>query len=233
MRGNAALGLACLMVLAGGCGGVSFHVGDPAAEPSSDAADGEAPRAKAVASREETAVQDALQYVAAQRVSYKISSADLLEITVYQEGDLNRKVRVSPNGVITFPLVGKVQVAGLSVPQAEQAVTEKLRRYVIDPQVSIFITDYGNKQVYVLGEVKKPGSYPLPTEAALTVIEAITLAGGFTEYAAVDRTRVIRKSPGGTQNFAIEVTEITKRGDKSKDIQLLTNDVVFVPESFF
>jgi len=151
----------------------------------------------------------------------------------YQEKDLERKVRVSPDGVITMPLAGSVKVAGLGVVEAEQALTERLKRFLIAPQVSIFIAEYGNKQVYVLGEVAKPGSYPLPTEAGLTVIEAITLAGGFSQYAAPDKTRIIRKKPGGSSNIPIDISAVTKRGDKSKDLQLEPNDVVYVPESVF
>ncbi|HBL18754.1 MAG: hypothetical protein A2X36_05170 [Elusimicrobia bacterium GWA2_69_24] len=191
------------------------------------------PGKPAVLANEEAKIQEVLHYVDTQQQGYRISSADLLQITVYQEEALGRKVRVSPEGIITFPLAGKVQVAGLSVADAEAAVIEKLKRYVIDPQVSIFIEDYGNKQVYVLGEVKKPGSYPLPTEAPLSVIEAITLAGGFTEYAAVDRTRVIRKSKGTSDILPIAVSAIMKGGDKSKDVQLKPNDVVYVPETYF
>jgi len=181
---------------------------------------------------EEAALQSALQYVESQQHSYKISPADLIEITVYQEAELNRQVRVSPEGIVTFPLIGQVKLSGLGVPEAEQALRERLKKFLIDPQVSVFIKEYGNKQVYVLGEVAKPGSIPLPTEAPLSVIEAVTLAGGFTQYAAVDRTRVIRKTQGQSRTLLIEVSAIMK-GDKSKDIPLVTNDVIYVPESFF
>lgn len=214
-----------------GCGGISFNVGgggDPVARRSTPAPTSPRP------DKEEAAIRNALQFVESQEISYQISPAELLEITVYQEPDLNRQVRVSPEGTITLPLAGMVKVGGLSVADAEQAVRDKLKRFVINPQVSVFIKEYGNKQVYVLGQVKNPGAYPLPTEAPLTVIEAITLAGGFTEYAAMDRTRVIRKGSGGvSQAFMIKVSAIMKHGDKSKDIELKTNDVIFVPESFF
>lgn len=222
-------------LLLSGCMGLSVQLGDsrpgggdrtpvPAAAP-------DAPKDKPAS--EEAALASVLETVEKDRATYRIGPADLLEISVYQEKDLERKVRVSPDGVITMPLAGTVKVAGLGVADAEKAVTERLRRYLIAPQVSIFIAEYGNKQVYVLGEVAKPGSYPLPTEAGLTVIEAITLAGGFSQYAAPDRTRVIRKRPGGSANIPIDVSAVTKRGDKSKDIPLEPNDVVFVPESVF
>lgn len=227
-----AVPLGALLSLAfAGCGGISFNVGgggDPVARRSTPAPASPRP------DKEEAAIRNALHFVESQKISYRISPAELLEITVYQEPDLDRQVRVSPDGTITLPLTGTVKVGGLSVADAEKAVRDKLNRFVINPQVSVFIKEYGNKQVYVLGQVKNPGSYPLPTEAPLTVIEAITLAGGFTDYASIDRTRVIRKGSGGvSQAFMIEVSAIMKHGDKSKDIELKTNDVIFVPERFF
>jgi len=228
-------------LLLAGCGGVAFQVGDPTLKETPTE---QAPKTTAkkptpkkappkLVHKEAEAIETALQFVAKQKHSYRIGGADLLQITVYQEEDLGRKVRVSPEGEITFPLIGRVTVLGLSVASAEEALTKRLTRFLINPQVSIFIEDYGNKTIYVLGEVKKPGSYPLPTEAPLSVLEAITLAGGFTEYASVDRTRIIRKGKMGKQTINIEISEITKKGDKSKDIPLKPNDVVFIPESFF
>lgn len=248
---------ACLLLLAGsGC--VSFQIPHPegtetrppsasAPEAPGPAAEAPGPASTETASpaaartshpnartdKEEAAIQSALQFVQQKQGSYKISPADLIEVTVYQEKDLDRKVRVSPEGTITFPLVGQVEVGGLSVAQAESAILAKLKRFLLDPQVTVFISEYGNKQVFVLGEVKSPGSYPLPTEAPLSVLEAITLAGGFSQFAAVDRTRVIRSAGGKNEIHVIEISAITKRGDKTKDMRLLPNDVVFIPESFF
>jgi polysaccharide export outer membrane protein len=217
--------------------GLSLQVGDAApgggpAPAGAPAAAGPAPKGAAPA-KEDAVLATVLEAVEKDRSSYRIGPADLLEVSVYQEKDLERKVRVSPDGVITMPLAGSVKVAGLGVVEAEQALTERLKRFLIAPQVSIFIAEYGNKQVYVLGEVAKPGSYALPTEAGLTVIEAITLAGGFSQYAAPDKTRIIRKKPGGSSNIPIDISAVTKRGDKSKDLQLEPNDVVYVPESVF
>lgn len=222
-----------------GCSAVGVRIGspDPSAPAEAEAAaPAPAPEAAVQAQRsakEEAALQAALQIVASKRAAYAIGAADLLEIKVYQEADLDRTARVSPEGTITMPLIGEVQVADVSVAQAEKAIHQKLKRYIVDPHVSVFIREYGNKQVYVLGEVAKPGSYALPTEAPLTVIEAVALAGGFTQYAATNRTRVIRNNDGRNVTFVVEVTAITKRGEKSKDIRLEPNDVVFVPESFF
>lgn len=190
-------------------------------------------KTEAQARSEDSAIQSALQAVQAKKTDYKLGGADLLNITVFQQPDLDRKLRVSQKGTITFPLVGPVTVGGLTVQEAEAALSAKLSEYVVSPQVTIFIQEYGNKKIFVLGEVKKPGSFELPTESRLTVLEAISLAEGFSPIAAPDRTKVIRTVDGKSQSFTIPVSDITKHGEKDKDIPLEPNDVVYVPQSFF
>ncbi|HAF96506.1 MAG TPA: polysaccharide biosynthesis protein [Elusimicrobia bacterium] len=182
---------------------------------------------------EQRLLQTALDLKNKSQVNYKIQPGDLLEITVFQEADMSRTARISGNGTITFPLAGNLKLAELSVPEAESFLAEKLSEFLIKPQVTVLIKEYGNKQIYVLGEVKKPGSITLPPERRLTVLEAITLAGGFTDLAAPDRTKVLRNANGQNQKIPVEISRITKQGDKSADIFLEPNDTVFVPQSFF
>jgi polysaccharide export outer membrane protein len=167
------------------------------------------------------------------QANYKIQPGDLLEITVFKEADMSRTARVSGNGTVTFPLAGNLKLADLSVPDAERFLAEKLSEFLVKPQISVLIKEYGNKQIYVLGEVKKPGAIQLPPEGRLTVLEAITLAGGFTDLAAPDRTKVLRNANGQNQNIPVDIGRITKQGDKSADIFLEPNDTVYVPQSFF
>lgn len=184
---------------------------------------------------EDAAIATLLQNVKPDRGGdYRISSPDLIQITVYREDDMSRTVRVSQEGMISFPLIGDIKVGGLSVIQAEDQLGRKLADYLVNPQVTIFIKEYGNKQIYVLGEVQKPGTFELPTESHLTVLEAISMAGGFTQVAAKDRTRVIRATPDGkSESLTVAVSAITQQGEKDKDIPLAPNDVVYVPQSFF
>jgi polysaccharide export outer membrane protein len=182
---------------------------------------------------EQRILQSAEEYKAKSQVNYKIQAGDLLDINVYQEKDMARTVRVSGNGTITFPLAGNIKLADLSVPEAEAALAQALSEFIISPQVTVLIKEYSNKQVYVLGEVKKPGSIPLPVERRLTVLEAITLAGGFTDLAAQDKTKVLRNKDGRSETIEVQISKITKQGDKSADIFLEPNDTVFVPQSFF
>ena len=183
---------------------------------------------------EKQQLQSAIEKIAKSKLDYKIQSGDMLQISVYMEKDLDRQARVSGNGSISLPLAGSVKVAGLSVPDAEELLAKKLSVYIVSPQVSVLITEYGNKHIYVLGEVKKPGAIELPAEKNLTVLEAISLAGGFTELAAQSRTKILRQSEGGqSRAIEIDVSDIMKKGDKNADIMLEPNDVVFVPQSFF
>lgn len=166
--------------------------------------------------------------------NYLISPTDLIEISVYRESELNRSVRVNAEGEVSLPLAGTVKVGGLSIIEAERVLSDKLKEFLVNPQVSLFIKEYSSRQIYMLGEVKTPGALPLPSESPMTVLEAIAKAGGFTAVAAPDRTRVIRNTPDGkSKSIPIPVSAITKDGQKDKDIPLTPNDVVYVPQSFF
>ena len=195
-----------------------------------------APAAKAVSppsQAEEAAIASAIQQIESKKTDYTISGADLIRISILGEKDLDREVRVSQNGTITYPLIGSVTVGGLSTSAPEAEIASKLGDYVRGPQVTVFIKEYGNKKVFVFGHVNRPGAIEIPTETKLTVLEAISQAGGFTALAAPDRTRVVRMLNGVSQSFTIEVSAITKRGEKDKDIALEPNDIVFIPESYF
>lgn len=202
---------------------------EPSASKKVDAAQRQQAEEAAIA----VAVAQAAAQAQAKKSDYHLSGADLLQVTVLGEKDLDRQVRVSQTGTITYPLVGEVRVGGLTSAEAEAALAKGLRDYLRDPQVSVFIKEYGNKKVFVFGQVNKPGAVELPTETNLTVLEAISQAQGFTRIAAPDRTRVVRMVDGKSQSFTIEVSAITKRGEKDKDIALQPNDIVFVPESMF
>ncbi len=188
---------------------------------------------KAAADKEAAAIAAALQQVVRAKTDYRISSADLISVTVYQDAEMSRKVRVNANGTVSLPLVGAVKVGGMTLIDAQSAIEEKLGKYLVSPQVSLFIEDYGNKTIFVMGEVQKPGSYPVPTESRMTVLEAISTAGGFTPVAAQDRARVLRNVNGASVTYTINTKEITQQGQKDKDMVLEPNDIIYVPQSFF
>jgi len=165
---------------------------------------------------------------------YIIGPENSLQIDVYYgkpDDRISQKVRVSSRGLITFPLLGEVEVQGLTITQLEKKLTELLQKdYLVNPQVTVFIEEYST--VSILGEVKKPGSYPI--KGKLTVVELISLAEGFTKIASPNKVKVIRNLPDGSkQEIPVRVHDITQKGEQKDNVQLQGGDVVIVPESFF
>ncbi|MFC1823327.1 polysaccharide biosynthesis/export family protein [Thermodesulfobacteriota bacterium] len=266
---------------------------------------------------------------------YKVGGLDVLQITVYEEKDLSRKaVKVSGNGYISFPLIGRIRVEGLTTSEIEKFIEHRLAKgqYLLDAHVSVMVTGYNSKRFlvlgtvtkpgsyplrveerildaiskaggirrasesysttragragkkgmvvrtqnpdtpkerkivvkinlhdllegrdpasniymmdkdmlfiptaehfYIIGEVKRPGSYSLPDEE-ITLVEAISMAGGFTNVAARNRTRIIRVEEGVEKIIQVKVDAITRAGQKIKDVIIQPDDVIVVPESFF
>jgi polysaccharide export outer membrane protein len=165
--------------------------------------------------------------------NYILQSGDLVEIKVFMEDNMDRVLRISSDGMVTFPLVGNVKIGGYSVSEAEQQLSEKLKYYIKNPQVSMLIKEYANKMVYVLGQVQKPSEISIPPEKSMTVLEAITSVGGFTDIANTSKVKVLRMENGKQKSLDVDVNAITKQGNKSLDIELMPGDVIFVPQSMF
>ncbi|OGW85959.1 MAG: hypothetical protein A3C35_07265 [Omnitrophica bacterium RIFCSPHIGHO2_02_FULL_46_11] len=158
---------------------------------------------------------------------YHVGANDLLEITVAGEEDLTQEVRVSNNGYVTYPLLGRIKVAEMSVTQLEDYLRKALAKdYVRDPQVRVFVKEFSN--VFVLGQVKEPGPYPFKGG---TVVQAITTAGGFTKIANQRKVRIVRSAGSERKVIHANVSSITKGDDE--DVSLEPGDTVVVPESFF
>lgn len=163
---------------------------------------------------------------------YILQSGDLIDISVFNETDMNRTQRISGNGYITMPLIGTVKVAGLSVTDAEIEISYKFKKYIKQPHISIFIKEYCNTTVYVLGQVKNPSAIKIPPGRNLTILEAITSVGGFTNIAST-KVRVLRMEDGKQKNIEVDISQITKQGKKDLDIILKPSDIIFVPQSMF
>ncbi len=135
---------------------------------------------------------------------YILGGGDLLKITVYQNEDLTTETRVSGNGMISVPLIGKMKVAGQTPGDVEQKIVQKLAQgYIIDPHVTVFVEEYKSKRVTILGEVAKPGVYELTANAS--ILEIISKAGGLTDKAG--DTIVIKRqktaAPGSSAPKAV------------------------------
>ena len=256
---------------------------------------------------------------------YKVGGYDVLNITVYEEKDLSREaVRVSGDGYISFPLIGRIMVNNLTTSEIEKLISTKLaeQEYLLDAHVSVLVTGYNSKRFlvlgaaktpgsyslearervldaisraggvnlddagkkgmiirtenintprerkivididlqgllkgedqisnifmmdkdvlfipkaeyfYIIGQVKNPGSYPI-TGREITLVEAISTAGGFTDIAARNKTRIIRVEKGVEKIIQVQVDAITDAGKKIQDVLIQPNDIIVVPESFF
>ena len=159
---------------------------------------------------------------------YRIGANDVLDIAVYGEEDLSQEVRVTTGGYITYPLLGRIKASGLSVTELEDSIRRALAKdYIRNPQVKVFVKEFSN--IFVFGQVKDPGPYLF--KGGMTVLQAITTAGGFTKIANPRKVRVVRTHDGEREVIYANVSEITK--GEEEDLILQPGDTVVVPESFF
>jgi polysaccharide export outer membrane protein len=159
-----------------------------------------------------------------------LGPGDLVEVKVYDEKELSGIYRVSSTGALDVPLVGVVSVDGLSSADAAALLERKLgERYLRNPQVSMFIKEYNSKKVSVFGQVAKPGTFKF--DDGMTVIQAVSMAGGFTKMAAKDDTNVTRIEQGAEKKYPVPVESIA-RGE-AKNFFLQPGDIVYVPESIW
>ncbi|MBN2106653.1 MAG: polysaccharide biosynthesis/export family protein [Deltaproteobacteria bacterium] len=164
---------------------------------------------------------------------YRVGGNDVLNIMVYDERELRSPgLRVTPDGYISFPLIGRIKVAGLTTSQIEELIAQKLARgYLVDPHVSVQVEEFDSRY-YVIGEVKRPGAYPLGS-SDISLVEGIGFAGGFTNFAARNSTKIIRNHNGREIAIRVKVDDIMKAGTQLRDIILQPNDIIIVPQSFF
>lgn len=154
---------------------------------------------------------------------------DIVEVRVYQEVDLSGVYRVSPEGVIDFPLCGKVQVAGLTATSAADSITECLKKgYLRRPNVTVMVKEFNSKKVFVFGEVSKPGSFSY--EEGMTIIHAVSQAGGFNRTASKNSVNITRVMEGKEVKIPVRVEDIVV--GREKNVVLQPGDIIFVPESF-
>lgn len=160
-----------------------------------------------------------------------LGTGDVFEVRVYGEEDLSADYRVAQDGGIDFPLIGRVEVAGLEPPAVAEAIATRLRdgQFLVAPHVSIVVREYNSKRISVLGAVRNPGSYPM--RSGMGVVEAIGLAGGFTALANRDGTVITRHTGDDLRRIAAPVDRITNGNDS--DIPIRAGDIISVPERLF
>ena len=158
---------------------------------------------------------------------YLIGSEDVLDISVWKEADLQSKVVVRPDGRISFPLVGEVQAAGRSLEDLQQDITQRLKKYIPDPVVTVLIDKVAGYKIYVIGQVKNSGQYVVGQY--LDVMQALALAGGLTPYADANKVKILRRENGVQKVIPFEYADVEKGNSLSQNIILKSGDVVMVP----
>jgi len=158
---------------------------------------------------------------------YLLGPEDVLMISVWKDEHLTREVVVRPDGMVSFPLVGDVMAAGRTVDELRLDVAKRLTRFIPNPQVSVAVTKLLSYRIYVLGRVNKPGEYMVGHHT--DVLQALSLAGGLTPFAAENDIKVLRRRNGDEQVFEFRYGDAKKGKDLKQNILLQRGDVVMVP----
>ena len=158
---------------------------------------------------------------------YQVGPEDVLDITVWKEDGLKKEVLVRPDGGISFPLIGEVQAVGKTTGELQQEITQRLSKYIPRPSVNVALLKTASYKIYVMGRVNRPGEFTLGRR--IDVLQALSMAGGLTPFAAASDIRVIRKTNGKDVSYRFDYNAAQKGQDLSKNIELKSGDTVVVP----
>jgi polysaccharide biosynthesis/export protein len=158
---------------------------------------------------------------------YKIGPQDVLRIDVWKEAELTRTVPVRPDGKISLPLLNDVQAAGLTPSQLSAVLTEGLKKFINAPQVTVTVSEINSRRVYVTGEVAHAGAFPLLPN--MTVLQALSSSGGFTQFAKTKGIYVLRTEDGKQVKHPFNYKEVLAGRNQEQNIALLPGDVIVVP----
>jgi polysaccharide export outer membrane protein len=165
--------------------------------------------------------------------NYRLAANDLLAVRVYDEPDLAAEVRLAGDGTAIFPLIGSVSLRGKTIPQATEVIRERyMAGYLVNPQVSLIIQAYAKRTFTVLGQVQKPGLYEIVGDEAISLLQAVGMAGGYTRIADPGNITVRRTDGGQDQIMRLNGRRMAK-GDQSADLVVKAGDVITVGESIF
>jgi protein involved in polysaccharide export with SLBB domain len=177
--------------------------------------------------------QDVLSNSQVKSNTYILAPNDVVQIKVYQEDDLETKARVGQDGTISFPLVGVVPIGGKTIEQAESLLRDKLHKnYLVNPQVTLIVVEYSKRRFTVLGQVQKPGSFEIPSEESMTLLEAVAMAGGYTRLADRANVRVTRMAGDKTTTTTLD-TKRAANDAETMAFKILPEDTITVPERIF
>jgi protein involved in polysaccharide export with SLBB domain len=165
--------------------------------------------------------------------NYILSPNDVILVKVFEEPDLDSQHRVSQDGTINFPLIGAVQVSGRTVAQAASTIRERLLKgYLRNPQVRVNVIQYASRRITVLGQVQRPGSYVLPNEERVDLLQAIAMAGGFTRLADEGKV-LVRRNVNGVENILKVNAHAETKNSSSELFEVQPDDIITVRERIF
>jgi polysaccharide biosynthesis/export protein len=159
--------------------------------------------------------------------NYVIGAQDILNINVWKDPDVSRTVPVRPDGKISLPLLDDVQAAGLTPMQLAAYITTDLKKYMTDPEVAVIVTQINSQRIYLLGEVGRAGGYTLLP--GMTVLQALSDAGGFTPFANKKKIYVMRQINGKPVKFYFNYNDVINGKHSEENIQLKAGDTIVVP----
>jgi polysaccharide export outer membrane protein len=158
---------------------------------------------------------------------YRLIAGDKLRIEVYKDAQLSQALQIRPDGKVTLPLAGDVMAAGRTSLELRDAISEALKEYIANPVVTVIVTETAPQLVYVQCEVKMPGALTL-VNGRMSILQALAMAGGFTDFANKKDIRIIRKTATGVQNLKFNYKDAIDEESKREPLQLLAGDTVIV-----
>ena len=224
VRWGRVAGCGLALLLLGGCAGFAGWLPGAAAPAAAEALNapalpwGAPPQAGLPPVTAVTPVQDP---------AYRIGPEDGLEIAVWKDESLKSTALVRPDGGISFPLVGDLAVAGKTAAEVRDDIARRLTRFVPDAEVTVSVVRVASYRIYVIGRVNRPGDFSVGR--AIDVLQALSLAGGTTPFAAEDEIRIIRREGGRQVAIPFDYRKLRKGGSLTQNITLRSGDVVLVP----
>jgi len=159
--------------------------------------------------------------------SYFVKPGDVLEISVWKEPDLQRTVLVRPDGMFSFPLVGEIDARGKTVADLNKLVSDRVSKYIAEAVVTVSLTEVKGNKVFVIGQVNKPGEFIV--NPSVNVMQALSMAGGVTAFAAVNDIKILRRNGTTQQALPFQYGDVVRGRSLNQNVELTAGDVVVVP----
>jgi polysaccharide biosynthesis/export protein len=158
---------------------------------------------------------------------YHVGPGDVLEVSVWRDENLTRELVITPDNILSYPLIGNVNVANLSISEIRDVITRKLAEFIPDASVAVILKQINSLKVYVIGQVKNPGVFSITQETR--VMQALAMAKGLTPFAAERDIHILRYTDKKTEKISFDYKEVVKGNHLEQDIVLKRGDVIIVP----